>query len=462
MTTIADDDTMSTSTPATILCVDDEPQVLTSLSRLLQGAGYRVHVADRGAPAMRTMEAESVDLVMSDMRLPDMDSDRFLHQVRERWPQTIRFLSIGQADVTSVIEAVNRGAISRYITKPWDDGELVQAIGDALHRRSEEQDESHLAALALARAEELKAINASLQENVNTSGEELTATNERLKNNFVVSLKVFSILIESRHERLVGHSRRVADQARRLATKLGLEPALVQEVFIAALLHDLGKLAFSDELLKTPVASMGPRLLAEYRQFATRGEQLLMPLQDLRGAAASIGAQLERFDGAGFPNQLKGRAILVGARILSVCSDYDNLQIGVLAPRHLTPIGARGIIAGSRGTRYDPWVVDAFVALLSGDTRLEQGGADGAAAGAGAVTSPGFGAGQTSDPCEILTASSALSAGMILARDLVAPSGMIMLAGSHLLDSRTIDKILQFEKTTGDALAIYIKTPQKE
>jgi response regulator RpfG family c-di-GMP phosphodiesterase len=448
MTNIADDDNPSTPAAATILCVDDEPNVLSSLRRLLRGAGYQVQVADSGAAGMSIMQAGAVDVVISDMRMPEMDGGQFLLQVRERWPQAIRFLLTGESDIASVIEAVNQGAISRYITKPWNDDELVQAIGEALQRRSQAQEDSRLAALALTRAEELKALNASLQQNVNANQEELTAVNERLKNNFVVSLKVFSILIESRHEILVGHSRRVADQARRLATKLGLEPALVQEVFIAALLHDLGKLAFPDELLATPVASMGPRMLAEYRQFAARGEQLLMPLQDLRGAAASIGAQLERFDGAGFPNQLKGRAILVGARILSVCSDFDNLQIGVLAPRKLTPAGARAIIAGSRGTRYDPWVVDAFLALLSGDTSLEKGHADGD--------------GETPDPFEILTASDALMAGMVLSRDLVAPNGLMMLSALHTLDSRTIGKILQFEKTTGDTLAIHVKIPPKD
>ena len=447
MTTIADDDNPSTPAAATILCVDDEPNVLSSLRRLLRGAGYQVQVAESGAAGMLTMQAGAVDVVISDMRMPEMDGGQFLLQVRERWPQTIRFMLTGESDVASVIDAVNQGAISRYITKPWNDDELVQAIGEALQRRSQAQDDSRLAAIALTRAEELKALNASLQQNASANQEELTAANERLKNNFVVSLKVFSILIESRHEILVGHSRRVADQARRLATKLGLEPALVQEVFVAALLHDLGKLAFADELLATPVASMGPRMLAEYRQFAARGEQLLMPLQDLRGAAASIGAQLERFAGSGFPNQLKGRAILVGARILSVCSDFDNLQIGVLAPRKLTAAGARAIIAGSRGTRYDPWVVDAFLALLSGDTSLETGRPDGY--------------GETPDPFEILMASDALLAGMVLSRDLVAPNGLMMLSASHTLDSRTIDKILQFEKTTGDTLAVHVKIPPK-
>lgn len=435
---MSDDNDAESAGTATILCVDDEPNVLSSLRRLLRGAGYQVHVADSGTAAIQTMEAEAVDVVISDMRMPEMDGGQFLFQVRERWPGTIRFLLAGEADVASVIEAVNQGAISRYITKPWDGDALVQVIREALERRCREQEQSHLAAIALRRAEELHALNASLQENVNSGREELTSVNERLKNNFVVSLKVFSSLIEVRRAHLAGHARRVADLARRMAAKLKLEPALTQEVFVAGLLHELGKLGFSDELLNTPVAKMTVRQLQDYRQHVIRAEQLMMPLQDLRGAAATIGAQLERFDGEGFPNQLKGRAILVGARILAVCADYDNMQIGVLVPQKLSAGQARAVVQASSGKRYDPWVVEAFVAALTGDTS--------AASNTCSVNAN-----------ELVVSAADLAVGMVLTRDLISPSGLMMLSANLELDQRLIQKMLDFEKSANITLTIYIK-----
>ena len=262
---------------------------------------------------------------------------------------------------------------------------------------------------------------------------------------------VFASLIETRRKHTVGHARRVADLARKLASRLDLEPALVQEVFVAGLLHDIGKLAFPDGLLDTPVASMSSRQLHEYRQHPARAEELLMPLQDLRGAAASIGAQMERFDGTGFPRQLSGRAILVGARILAVCSDYDNLQIGLLAPRLFTPREALGVIERSSGKRYDPWVVDAFSAMLRGkpgkSSSAEKDESD-------VIETPA-----PTDLDDMLIDAADVVAGMVLSRDLISPGGLMMLPSGHTINDRLITKMHEFEKTDNEKLTIYIKKP---
>ena len=440
MTEIAESAATSTQDMVRILCVDDEPNILSSLRRLFRGAGYQVRVSESGASALLALEAEPADIVISDMRMPGMDGAQFLREVRERWPQTVRLLLSGQADVASVIDVVNQGAISRYITKPWDDDELLRVVGEVFQRKSQELDKAHLAAIALNRAEELKALNASLVQDVNASKDELTAVNERLKNNFVVSLKVFASLVEVRGPHMPGHSRRVADLARKLAAKLDLEAALVHEIFVAGLLHDLGKLGLSDELLVTPVSNMKPWQLLEYRKHPGRAEQLLMPLQDLRGAAASISAQLERFDGAGFPKQLRGRAILVGARILAVCADYHNLQAGILTPKKLSAAQALAVVRGSSGKRYDPWVVDAFEHVLNGGLIADS-----------SATS--------NNQNDLVVSAIDLQEGMILSRDLVSASGLMMLPANHVIDTRLIEKIRNIEKSAGITLTIYIKGP---
>jgi response regulator RpfG family c-di-GMP phosphodiesterase len=440
MTEIAEPATGSTPAMARILCVDDEPNILSSLQRLFRGAGYQVRVSESGTSALLALEAEPADIVISDMRMPGMDGAQFLHQVRVRWPLTVQFLLSGQADVASVIDVVNQGAISRYITKPWDDDELLRVVGEAIKHKSQELDKAHLAAIALSRSEELKALNASLEQNVNASKDELAAVNERLKNNFVVSLKVFASLIEVRSPHLQGHSRRVADLARKIATKLELEAVLVQEVFVAGLLHELGKLGFSDELLVTPVAVMKPWQLLEYRKHPGRAEQLLMPLQDLRGAAASIGAQLERFDGAGYPKKLNGRAILIGARILAVCADYHNMQAGVLAPKKLSAAQSLAVVKGSSGKRYDPWVVDAFELVVNG----------------GLV---GDSSATTNNQNDRVVSAVDLKEGMVLSRDLVSASGLMMLPANHVIDARLIEKMCNIEQSAKITLTIYIKGP---
>ena len=126
--------------PATVLCVDDEPNILSSLRRLFRANGYRVLTAEGGALGLEVLEKEPVDLVISDMRMPEMDGARFLAKVRERWPDTLRILLTGYSDIQSIQDAINCGEIYRYITKPWEDSDMLLLVRHALERRQLELD----------------------------------------------------------------------------------------------------------------------------------------------------------------------------------------------------------------------------------------------------------------------------------------------------------------------------------
>ncbi|MDA0191736.1 MAG: response regulator, partial [Proteobacteria bacterium] len=110
--------------PWRLLCVDDEPNILSALRRLFRQGGYDVVVAGSGAEGLLRMEEGSFDLVISDMRMPEMDGARFLEQVRRRWPDTVRILLTGYADISSTVEAINKGEIYRYLSKPWNDDDV--------------------------------------------------------------------------------------------------------------------------------------------------------------------------------------------------------------------------------------------------------------------------------------------------------------------------------------------------
>jgi response regulator RpfG family c-di-GMP phosphodiesterase len=251
---------------------------------------------------------------------------------------------------------------------------------------------------------------------------------------------VFSTLIEMRGGNLAGHSRRVADLSRRIAQRLLLDSKLVQEIFVSGLLHEIGKVGFADELLSTPVAMMKPAQLEAYRKHAVQAEQLLLPLQDLRGASEIISAQFERFDGTGFPERLSADAIPIGARILSLASDYDNMQIGTMTPSRLKPEEARIIIVHSSGKRYDPHVVTAFVEVLTGASREEA---------------------EKERIREMAVFARDLQVGMVLSRDLITPNGLLMLSADHVLDARIISRIINFEKSGGMQLTAYILQERK-
>ena len=429
----------STETAATLLLVDDEPGILSSLRRLLRPGGYTIHTAESGKAGLEILEHERIDLVISDMRMPEMDGAQFLEQVCRRWPGVTRILLTGYADMTSTVDAINRGEIYRYISKPWDDNDLLLLVRDAVESSRLRGENTRLLALTQAQNEELKELNSGLEGKVKQRTEEieqinsfLNLANDKLKQSFLVSIKIFSGLMELRGGVVAGHSRRVADLARKLAVRLETDHKTQQDVFFAALLHDIGKIGFPDALLSRPVSRMTGEDLGRYRKHPLSGESALMPLDELKDVSKIVRAHHERFDGQGFPDGLTGVAIPIGARILSIVNDYDGLQIGTLAEKRMTADEAKAMLVQSRSKRYDPQVVDAFIELLGGIAQ---------------------------EVVREKTVSHAdLKVGMVLARDLLSSDGVLLLSADFTLDLTLIKQIQEYARRENHAVTIYIRT----
>ncbi|QKQ27199.1 response regulator [Candidatus Reidiella endopervernicosa] len=110
---------------ATLLFVDDEPNIVSSLRRLFRPLGYKILTANNGEEGLAVLEQNSVYLVISDMRMPVMDGATFLAKAAERWPDTMRILLTGYADMESTISAINQGKIYKYFSKPWEDNDIT-------------------------------------------------------------------------------------------------------------------------------------------------------------------------------------------------------------------------------------------------------------------------------------------------------------------------------------------------
>lgn len=426
--------------PATLLFVDDEANILSSLKRLFRPLGYRIFTAGGGAEGLEIMEQNHVDLVISDMRMPEMNGAQFLEKIRAKWPDAMRILLTGYADVTSTIEAINKGEIYRYVSKPWDDNDVVLVVHHALELRNLSMEKKRLEALTLRQNEELKDLNANLEAKVRERTEEVRQTmgflevaNKQLKDSYLTSIKVFSNLMELREGQMAGHSRRVADLGRRLAQRLGMTDGEVQDVMFAGLLHDIGKIGLPDRLLHKPFSALTTEERTEVIKHPATGQAALMALDNMKEPARLIRGHHERFDGLGFPDGTSGMAIPRGARILAVANDFDALQIGTLISKRLTEIEAREFLLEGRGKRYDPKVVDVFLEML---------GIPDATVYAGPET-------------KIL--SSALHRGMVLARDLISSEGLLLLSKEYVLDEDMIAQIRNFEDTEGRPLPIYVR-----
>jgi response regulator RpfG family c-di-GMP phosphodiesterase len=418
----------------TLLCVDDEPNIVSALRRLFRTAGYRMLTAHSGAQALEVLASEPVDLVISDMRMPGMDGAHLLEEVRARWPRIMRLLLTGYADVQSTVAAINRGEVYRYITKPWNDQEILLTVREALEREALQREKTRLEALTQQQNDALKVLNATLEEKVALRTQELTQSHERLKKSYLTSIKTFSALIELRGGQLAGHARRVADFARRTAKAMNVPDAGQQEIFVAGLLHDIGHIGLPDTLLSCPIPRMSDDDLSLYRKHPVLGEQALMALDDMQGVATLIRSHHERHDGEGFPDRLRGEAIAVGARILAVVDAYDDLLTGHLGARGLTTAEACTIISRGRGTRFDPETVDIFLQLC--------------VKGAPTATMP-----------PRRTATGDLVTGMVLARDLVSAEGVVLLASGQRLTDDLIRRIKVYEKREGIQLVLWTEPP---
>jgi response regulator RpfG family c-di-GMP phosphodiesterase len=420
-----------------LLFVDDEVNVLSSLKRLFRPFGYRIFTAEGGAQWLEIMEKEVVDIVISDMRMPEMNGAQFLQKVNERWPETIRILLTGYAEISATIDAVNKGHIYRYISKPWEDNDIVLAIKQALHQKQLEKANQGLEELTRKQNEELKDLNANLEQKVKARTEEVRQTmgflevaHEKLKKGFITSIRVFSNLIEMREGVMAGHSHRVAELSRAIAKQMAMSETEIQDVFLAALLHDVGKIGLPDFLLEKPFASLTNEERLEVMKHPVKGQTALMALEQLQGAAKLIRSHHEHFDGMGYPDKLHGFEISLGARIIALANEYDAVQIGTLLNKRLKQTDAVLYIQDGKGRRYDPAVVEAFQKVM----------------GAGS---------STQGTQELAVRLDQAKSGMVLSRDLLSSRGELLLSKDFRLDASLIGQLKVFDPQ-GDKLVIHV------
>lgn len=426
--------------PAKLLLVDDEPNILTSLNRLLRSEGYAIRTAESGAQALEMMAEEPADVIVSDMRMPAMNGAEFLKKAREGWPDSVRLLLTGFSDAESTISAVNEGGIHAYLNKPWDDAHLIQAVRSAVDRKHLVDERNALLALTAKQNNELSFLNEGLEDAVRARTAELKQSanflelgNKKLKENFHASLCVFSNLIELRQGNMGGHGKRVADLARKIAARMGLREQEINDITVAGLLHDIGKIGWTDTMFHKP---FNEEFSIEERQLAMKhpsvASKLLMELENMRNSAVFIHHHHEHFNGRGYPDSLAGLDIPIGARILSVADDYDELQLGSITQKRRSPEQAAMMIRDGAKARYDPSVVGVFLKIM-GMTVVD------AAAGP-----------------ERKVEAAQLKLKNQLARDIIGQDGAMLLSKGYVLDEKLILQLQKYQEKTGQALEIWV------
>jgi response regulator RpfG family c-di-GMP phosphodiesterase len=347
-----------------ILCVDDEPNILSALRRMFMLSGFDIEEASSGSEAIKKLEEKEFHLVLSDMQMPGMNGAELLAQIRERWPKVMRLMLTGTADLKAAISAINEGEIYRYLTKPWNDEEVVSTIKSALERCALVRERDNLLELTKQQNLSLAEMVNTLEEKVKERTAELSNSYDELRGSYIASVKAYSTLIGLRDSALLAHSKSVADLAVRIAKAANCSQNDTQDIYIAGLLHDIGKIGLSDETLSNLSKGVGGYSKKLYQAHAKAGQDCLSGLYEMESIAFYIGTHHERFDGSGFPNGLKGDAIPFGGRVLAVVEAFEEVQIKKKDVEQMSPRDAALLINEYSGTAFCPEVCKLLLKVL--------------------------------------------------------------------------------------------------
>lgn len=426
---------------AKILLVDDEPAILNSLRRALRSQPYDLILAESGAQALELFAQQRIDLVVSDARMPGMDGPTLLAEIHKRKPECMSILLTGHAEIDSIVKAINEGQIFRYISKPWNDDELQMTLRQALAMQHAERERRRLVVLTRRQNESLKELNETLEKRVVARTSELQQTAdmldmayEELQRSYVTSTEVFSLLINQRLPRDKQTNQQVISLVRAFCEHQHLSDGNSRDLSMAAALYNIGKLSWNDTLLGAPSDLLYRNERETFRQYPAQSESLLMALEPLHDAAKLIRHHQEYWDGSGFPDRLKGEAIPYAARLLKLAIDFVELQCGLVLERHMNRDEALIFIRKYAGRLYDPELTEIFIQVC---------------------------ANAHEDICIVASDVKALDTrqlepGMVLARNLHADNGMLLLNEGKELNRPLIDKLIAFESIDGARYTIFV------
>ncbi len=311
---------------AKVLFLDDEPGILDALRRLFIDDHVAVLTSTHGSDALDKLEKNDVSVLVSDNLMPGMRGIEFLQRAKHLSPDTVRIMLTGYADMEAAVDAINKGEVYRFITKPWDDDEFRKTVLHSIDRYETVQ--------SLRKADEH-------------------------------SLYSLGQTIELKDPYTKGHCDRVAKYALALAETIGVEKELRENIKRGSWLHDCGKIGVPEAILNL-TAPLTAEQMSIVKNHPTWGAEVAR-LAHLSDTIVNIILyHHERFDGKGYPSGLKGEEIPLEARVVSVADIYDALTSDRAYRARMTRDQAVRIIAGNKGTCSDPRIVDAFINLLGG------------------------------------------------------------------------------------------------
>jgi putative nucleotidyltransferase with HDIG domain len=331
-----------------ILIVDDEEAIREIVHSMLMIAGYRCQQANSGAEALAILESgEEFDLMLSDLMMAEMDGIALLERTKEKYPDMPVVMVTAVHDISVALAAIRNGAYD-YLLKPFEREQLQAIVRRALENRR----------LKL----ENRAYQTNLEGLVADRTEQLRQTMQDLERSYDITLEALGDALDLKDAETEGHSKRVTAFTIAMARALGLAQDKIRVIARGAFLHDIGKMAIPDSILRKPGA-LTQEEIALMQEHCYRGYQMLRKIPFLTEAAEIVYAHQERWDGTGYPRGLKGNDIPLGARLFGIADTLDAIMSD-RPYRAAQPFSAaREEIVRWSGRQFDPEVVKVFLTI---------------------------------------------------------------------------------------------------
>lgn len=424
-----------------ILFVDSDSNVINSLRKIFSLEPYDILFTTNSREALSIARRDKPSIVICDLSMPELSGVDVLRAISEFSANIGKIILTAHPETESAIDAINLGQVDRFLLKPCNEREIRQAVTELVELYEVRLETEQMTQALAEKVYQLENFQHHLEEKMHERLDEIKQMNslldqsrKEIKLHYLSAIRGFCNLLDLRSPPLAAHSRRVADLSRILAQQLGLDEAETQQIYIASLLHDIGKIGLPDRILFTPFASLDGDAQASMLKHPIRAQTVFLSLPEMSDVSTIIRHHHERYDGQGFPDGLIGATIPIGSRILAVAEDYDELQQGWLADKKLSGKDAAQFVSNSSGRRYDPEVIRALPKALEefASNPLEH---------------------------EQIVSARQMKVGAVLTRDFIGPDGYLWGTKGQVVNSKMMTKFRDGETVIGHAMKIYIMKP---
>lgn len=331
-----------------ILVVDDEESIRDVVGSALRQAGFDCRSVTSGSDALATLRADGgYALLLSDLIMEGMDGLSLLQRVKKLHPEVNVVMVTGVHDISVALAAIRHGAYD-YLLKPFEREQLLAIVTRAIENY-------RLKAENLAYQNKLEALVAEQTQKLRDAYAELESS-------YDITLEALGNALDLKDAETEGHSKRVTAFTMVIARTMGLSRDRIRVIARGAFLHDIGKMAIPDAILRKP-----GRLTAEeqelMREHARLGYQMLRRIPFLQEAANIVYSHQERYDGSGYPRGLKGDQIPLGARMFAIADTFDAITSDRPYRAAQSISAARREIQRYAGTQFDPEIVKVFTSV---------------------------------------------------------------------------------------------------